>query len=210
VSDTLIETVRVRGGTAPLWRLHLRRLAAACEALGIPAPRDLRAPAGGGDRVHRLAVSASGVVVTERDVGPAGPVHLVTSAVAHRPYPHKTTGRAQFDAALAAARAAGADEALLLTPEGLVAETSIWSVLWWEGDRLSAPPLGLGILPGVARARIGELVEIAERRVPRPGLAGLPLVLANAARGVAEVASLDGVPVPASPATAALRARFWP
>jgi branched-subunit amino acid aminotransferase/4-amino-4-deoxychorismate lyase len=45
--------------------------------------------------------------------------------------------------------------------------------------------------------------------VPRDGLEGRALFLANAARGIVEVATLDGVPVPRSPNTDALRARFW-
>ena len=36
--ETLIETVRIRNGVAPLWYLHLRRLAASCRALGVPLP----------------------------------------------------------------------------------------------------------------------------------------------------------------------------
>ena len=31
--DTLIETVRLRNGAAPLWYLHVRRLATSCRAL---------------------------------------------------------------------------------------------------------------------------------------------------------------------------------
>jgi branched-subunit amino acid aminotransferase/4-amino-4-deoxychorismate lyase len=210
VSRTLIETVRVRGGRASLWALHVQRLRRSCRALGVPLPRELEPPAGGPDRVWRLAADASGLVVTERQVGPAEPVSLATSAVAHRPYPHKTTDRAQFDEAAASARAIGADDGLLLTREGYVAETSIWTLLWWEDDRLCAPAFDLGILPSIARARIGELAEITERRLPREGLAGRPLLVANAARGIVQVKSLDGVPVPGAEATAALQARFWP
>jgi hypothetical protein len=42
----LIETVRIRNGVAPLWYLHLRRLAGSCKALGIPLPGALPTPAG--------------------------------------------------------------------------------------------------------------------------------------------------------------------
>lgn len=206
----LIETVRVRDGVAPLWRLHLRRLTESCRALGIPIQPKLMPPEGGPDRVHRLEVSDRGCTVTERALGSVEPVRLVTSAVAHHPYPHKSTARAQFEQAAAEARSAGADEGLLLTPAGEVAETSIWGVFWWDGDRLCAPPLELGILPGVARARIGELVPIEEHRVRLSGLEGRALLLANAARGIVEVATLDGIPVPRSPGTTSLRKRFWP
>jgi branched-subunit amino acid aminotransferase/4-amino-4-deoxychorismate lyase len=206
----LIETIRVRDGAAPLWPLHLRRLTESCRTLGIPVPQELVPPEGGPDRVHRLEVSDLGCTVTERPLGSIEPVRLVTTAVTHHPYPHKTTARAQFEQAAAEARSAGADEGLLLTSGGEVAETSIWGVFWWEGGRLCAPALKLGILPGVARARIAELVPVEERRVPRRGLEERALLLANAARGVVEVATLDGVPVPRSPGTSVLRKRFWP
>ena len=42
--DTLIETVRIRNGAAPLWYLHVRRLATSCRALGVPIPRSCPRP----------------------------------------------------------------------------------------------------------------------------------------------------------------------
>jgi branched-subunit amino acid aminotransferase/4-amino-4-deoxychorismate lyase len=208
----LIETVRIRHGVAPLWYLHLRRLAASCKALGVPLPAELPTPEGGADRVQRLEIGAGGVARSERPVGSTIPVRLVVSRVVHRPYPHKTTDRAQFDEALAEARAVGADDGLLLTPGvGYVAEAAQWGLFWWEGDRLCAPPLDLGILPGVARARLAELAgALTERRVTLAELASRPLLVANAARGVVPVGTLEGRRVPSSPSTVALAAGFWP
>ncbi len=206
----LIETVRVRNGVAPLWYLHLRRLASSCKALGVPLPGELITPAGGRDRVHRLEVGPRGAEISERPVGTTAPASLIQATVVHRPYPHKTTDRGRFDRALAEARAAGADDAVLLTQGGYVAECALWGLFWWEGDRLCAPPLELGVLPGVARARLEELAGgIAERRA-RPGdLEGRSLFVANAARGVVPVASLGGRPVPQNPGTSRLSGMFW-
>jgi len=208
---SLIETIRIRNGEAPLWYLHLRRLAVSCKALGIPLPGVLEVPKGGSDRVYRLEVGMRGMQVSERLVGPTTPVKLVVAKVAHHSYPYKTTDRAQFDRASDAARAAGADDALLLTPGGFVAETSIWSVLWWEDNQLCGPAFELGILPGVGRARVTELLgRVEERRSTLKDLEGRPFVLVNAVRGVVPVASLDGAPVPGSRETDALARRFWP
>jgi branched-subunit amino acid aminotransferase/4-amino-4-deoxychorismate lyase len=207
----LIETMRIRNGEAPLWYLHLRRLAVSCKALGVPLPGELEVPKGGNDRVYRLEVGMRGVQVSERLAGPTTPVKLVVSKVAHHSYPYKTSERAQFDRALDAARAAGADDALLLTPGGFVAETAIWSVLWWEYDQLCGPAADLGILPGVGRARVTELAgKVEERRSNLKDIQGLPVFLVNAVRGVVPVASLDGVAIPSSPQTDALARRFWP
>jgi branched-subunit amino acid aminotransferase/4-amino-4-deoxychorismate lyase len=211
MATTLIETVRIRNGVAPLWYLHLRRMATSCRALGVPIPTELAVPAGGADRVHRILVSRRGVVVGERPVGSAAPVRLVTSKVGHRPYPHKVVDREQFDRALAEARAAGADDGVMLTPGRQVTETSIWGIFWWEDGVLCAPALELGVLPGVARARLAELVgEVAERRPVIEELQGRSVFVANSVRGVVPVASLDGQEVLADPETASLAAKFWP
>ncbi len=207
---SLIETVRVRNGVAPLWYLHLRRLARSCRALGVPLPGDLPTPSGGRDRVHRLVVGPAGLEVGERPVGDTDPVSLALARVPHQPYPHKTTDRAQFDHALAEARAAGADDALLVNEGGYVTECAIWTLFWWEGDLICTPALMLEILPGVARARIGELAgDLAERRVRVGDIEGRSLFVANAVRGVVPVRSLQGHPVPQNPGTSRLSASFW-
>ena len=208
--DTLIETVRIRNGVAPLWYLHLRRLATSCRSLGVPLPGTLITPEGGADRVHRLLVSKRGPVVGERSVGSTAPVRLITSRVVHRPYPHKLVDRERFDRALAEAKTLGADDGLLLTVGGQVAETSIWGIFWWEDGRVAAPPLEMGILPGVGRARIAELREIEERKATLEEIRGKSVFVANSVRGVVPVATLDGVAVPEMPETEALADRFWP
>lgn len=208
-TPSLIETVRVLGGRAPLWHLHLRRLVASCRALGIPFPLEFEVPSGGNDRVQRIVVGMKGKQVTEREVGSVEPVRLVTAKQPHQPYPHKTADRTQFAEASAEAESAGADDALMLTMEGLVAEGTIWAVFWWDGPTLVAPALRLGILPSVARARITEIGPVVERSAPRDALNGVPIILANAARGIVPVARLDGQTVPPHPGTALLQRRFW-
>jgi branched-subunit amino acid aminotransferase/4-amino-4-deoxychorismate lyase len=207
----LIETIRVRHGVAPLWPLHLRRLRASSSALGLPLAGAFEAPSGAPDRVVRLQLDPGGLAASERPVGSRSPVRLITARTVHRPYPHKTTDREPFDRALAEARAAGADDALLLTAEGFVAECAIWSLFWWEGETLCAPSLDLGVLPGVGRARIAELAGgLAERRAGRDALLAASCFLANAVRGIVPVRSLDGQIVMPHGGTARLQERFWP
>lgn len=210
MTPTLIETVRLRDGAAPLWYLHLRRLAASCKALGVPLPGELLTPEGGPDRVHRLEVSRRGLRVSERPVAETREVRLVVSAVRHEGYPHKTTDRDPFDRALAEAHAVGADDGVLLTASGYVGEAAIWTLLWSEDGRVAAPPLALRILPSVARARIEEVAEgIVERRVRPEELRDLPLLVANAVRGPVPVTTFAGHPVPRWPGFPELVERFW-
>jgi branched-subunit amino acid aminotransferase/4-amino-4-deoxychorismate lyase len=207
----LIETVRIRNGVAPLWYLHLRRLATSCKALGVPLPGELLTPGGGADRIHRLEVGPRGVQVSERPVGSTAPVALALATVPHHAYPHKTTDRDQFDLALQEARSAGADDALMLTAGGYVAECAVWGLFWWEDGRLCTPALELGVLPGVARARLEEMTGgLAERRIRLEGLEGRSLFVANAARGVVPVALLERRKVPQDPGTSRLSGTFWP
>jgi branched-subunit amino acid aminotransferase/4-amino-4-deoxychorismate lyase len=208
---SLIETIRIRNEEAPLWYLHLRRLATSCKALGVPLPGELPTPEGGADRVYRLEVGMRGVQVSERLVGPTAPVRLKVSRVAHHSYPYKTTERDQFERAVDEARAAQADDALLLTPGGFVAETAIWSVLWWEDRTVCGPALDLGILPGVARARVTELAgQVEERHASLAEISERSVFVVNSVRGVVPVASIEGQSVRPSRETDALAARFWP
>jgi len=178
-------------------------------------------PDGVGDGIVRFEVSAGGVDVSLRSPIPQfrnpgmpesrnpDPIKLVLSDVAYRPYPHKTTDRGQFDDALARAKRRNADDGLMVTLDGHVAECAIWSVFWWDGEGLVCPSLEVGILPGVARARLSQLVPLEERRVGPLALAGRSLFVANAARGVVAVGSLNEREVPGDPRTGELAEGFW-
>lgn len=206
----LIETVRVIDGVAPFWPLHLRRLQQSGLELGIRVP-DLPEPVGGDDRVIRFEVGDGGMRVSERDVPPSEPIALATSPAVHRGYPHKTTDRGWLEAARLSVQPLGADDALLLNSETMMIEAAIWAIAWWDAETLCFPPLSLGGLPSVARARLAETVRggIREVSIRREELAWRSLVACNAARGMVTVHSLDGEPVPGNLRTNAVAGRFW-
>ena len=212
----LIETMRVRDGRIPFLDRHLARLARSVAELGLPRPKQdiaaLVAPfSGTGNAVLRVEVLDGRASVTVRDSPSLAPPAVITASEPHEPYPHKTPERDCFTDAGKEAEVAEADDALLLTPEGWVAEGTVWAVFWWHGDALYTPALDLGILPGIGRARVLELVKRAEQgRYPAQELAGRSPFLTNAVRGIVPIASLDGVAVPADPRTAELAQRFWP
>jgi branched-subunit amino acid aminotransferase/4-amino-4-deoxychorismate lyase len=211
----VLETIRIRAGRAPLLDRHWARLRATCQTLGIPVPdrplEDLVAPwIGPEDCVIRVEVRGPAAVATSRRVPDGAGLDVAIAATVHTPYPHKVTDRNAFEAAQAEARGAGADDALLLTARGVIAEGTAWTVFWWEADRLMTPPLTLGVLPGVARGRIMELAQVGEAERRPAELAGHSLFAANAVRGVIAIRSLDGVPVPQDPRTNEIVHRFWP
>lgn len=211
----LLETLRVRGGRIPLLDRHVARLERSLAQLELPPLGESLATlvarhAAGADAIVRVEVREGRGSVAVREVHDPDPPRVITASVPHIPYRHKTTARAAFERAAAEAWTAGADDALLLTGGKLVAEATVWTVFWWDGESLRTPALALNILPGVARARIGELIPLVEAWSGRGELAGKSVFLANAGRGVVAVGTLDGEPVPVDRRTAELARRFWP
>jgi branched-subunit amino acid aminotransferase/4-amino-4-deoxychorismate lyase len=211
----LIETMRAREGRVPWLARHLARLQASLAALGAPeATEDLadlvRFAVGYGDRVVRLQLTDGHAELATRDVNAEQSIRVVVAGDVHQPYPHKTTRRAQFGLALANARRSGASDALLVTANGFVAEGTTWNLFWWENGSLCTPAADLGILPGLGRTRIMEMTDVKEERVSVAALAGHSLFIANAVRGIVEIAVLEGASVPRDPRTAELSSGFWP
>ncbi|MDP3772918.1 MAG: aminotransferase class IV [Gemmatimonadales bacterium] len=215
----LFETIRIREGRVPFLAEHLARLGAGLWRLGVEgAPpgleQRLRQFEAEGEVVVRVTIDETGEVITERPVPAAVPMRVVTSTVPHDAYPVKSTVRAQFERAREEAEGRGAEEALLLTAGGHLAEGAITSLFFWSDELLCTPDLGLGILPGIGRARVMTLarragIPVAEGRfAPAALLPGAPF-LVNAVRGIVETLSLDDVEVRRDPRTAALRAEFW-
>src|SRR5437588_11167027 len=211
----LIETMRAKAGRLPWLERHLARLRASCLAGGLPRPPAgladvLRSIAGSGDRVVRLELLDGHPESTRRDATPGQSPAIVASDEVHRSYPNKTTVRDQFGRALASAKRIGADDALLFTAHGEIAEGTAWNLFWWEGETLCTPAADLGNLPGIARGRILELAEVQEVHAPATALVGLSLFLANAVRGIVKIGTFERTHVPRHPRTAQLSAAFWP
>jgi branched-subunit amino acid aminotransferase/4-amino-4-deoxychorismate lyase len=215
VTDGLIETMRARGGRLPFLERHLARLRHSVAELGFDAPAGdvaelARTALGGEDGMVRIEVRDGRAAVTRGLMPSVDPPSVIIAAAPHAPYPHKTTARARFEEAHAEAHEAGADDALLVTASGHVAEGTAWSLFWWDGDELCTPAADLGILPGVGRARVMELAKVAEVRVTVASFAGRSLFLVNAVRGIVPIGSFRGRDVPLDARTAELSHRFWP
>jgi branched-chain amino acid aminotransferase len=116
---------------------------------------------------------------------------------------HKTTSRLAWDLAREEARAAGADEALLVSPAGEVLEgaASNLFVLRPDGD-LVTPPLTADVLPGVTRAVVlglcSELgIRVHEVAVPLELLRRADEVfVTNSVQEVLPIARVEGRTIP--------------
>ncbi|HEY9449123.1 MAG TPA: aminotransferase class IV [Gemmatimonadaceae bacterium] len=88
----------------------------------------------------------------------------------------KTLSYTEAIVALAQARAAGADDAILLDTEGHLSEAAASNVFLYARGVLVTPPLSCGALPGITRAAVLEIapalgLEVRERPVGAQELA---------------------------------------
>lgn len=228
----LFETLLVRDGRPVWGDDHLARLVRGCARLGLPAPTReawtaavaaalaaaglahgraaLRITWTGGsgargllppdDPAPRLLASA-----TSWSAPPAA-VTLATSAIRRNP----TSPASQLKSlsyldgveARRAARAAGADEALMLSTAGELSCAAAANLFWAKGDALLTPALRLGVLDGIVRARVlvaAPRFGLAPREAAAPPSAlasSSGVFLTNSLIGAAPVSRLDGASLP--------------
>ncbi len=204
------ETVRTYRGRPFLLDRHVARFHFSIGALALP-------PAGGVEELVELVVAvapadhvlrlyrtgevlvataaalpdgleelrARGVRLASVDIG--APAPLLAGA--------KTTSYGEALAARREAESAGADEALLVAG-GLVLEAATANVWWRRGDRVFTPATRAGVLPGVTRELVLELVEARDGAFPVEELAAADEAFTTSSiREVMPVVELDGRPV---------------
>jgi branched-subunit amino acid aminotransferase/4-amino-4-deoxychorismate lyase len=114
----------------------------------------------------------------------------------------------------AGASGAGGQEAVLVTPSGVVLEAPTASVLWWEDGTLCLPPPRLPLLPGVTAGLVQERavrhgIRIAHRERTLAALDGREVWLVNALHGIRPVTGWAGGELAAGPALRAAEWREW-
>lgn len=232
LGDGLFETMRAVGGAVPLLARHLARLRDGAGLLQIPVAAGDAELAGAVRELlaaNRLEVAAVRLMLTRgpgpRGVLPSGepsptlllaahplppPVgaaRVVTATVTrrneHSPLAGiKALGYLDSLLALREARAAGADEALLLNTADRLACAATANLFLVVGGRLLTPPLAEGALPGITRGLILELareagIEAAESPLPPARLAAAEgAFLTSSLAGPRAVSELDGRPLP--------------
>ena len=88
----------------------------------------------------------------------------------------------------------GADEAVLLSEAGFIAEGALSSLVWWRGDVLCAPGDSINWLPSVTRSLVFEIARQCDTEVhfeeAKPdSLIGCEVWLLSALNGIRPVAS---------------------
>jgi para-aminobenzoate synthetase/4-amino-4-deoxychorismate lyase len=96
---------------------------------------------------------------------------------------HKSSDRSFYDRAREVAKASGADEAILLGPDGLVTEASRSNIFLKRDDTLLTPPTSLGLLPGVLRRSLIDQGRATEAALTPDDLKD-GFLLGNSVRGL--------------------------
>ena len=221
----VFETLRVYGGRPFLLDAHLGRLRTSSAQMRLPAP-DLSAC----ERLASLVVGAAGETelalrffwtgtTLVSTCGPIDPsfeqqrarglrlavVRSSRGALARA----KSTSYAENMTAQDDAIENGADDALLVTDDGIVLEAPTANIWWRTGDRLFTPSLELPILPGVTRSLLLDLspYPVDEGTYPLDHLVAADEVfLTSSIREVMPVRAIDEHEVVLGPGAAALLA----
>ena len=242
LGDGLFETLLWVDGQVECLDAHLARLAAGCQTLGLPAPdldeaaRLCRAAPGEagldtGRAAVRLTLTAgSGGRGLERPAAPvirlaaraaaAIPVSTPADLVLARTRRNEGSPAARLKTlsyvdnvlARAEARAAGADEAVMLNNRGDLACAAAANLFWIADDRLFTPALSCGVLNGIVRARVlakaaalGAPTVVVAARIE--ALEGAQAVfLTNSLIGIRPVARFEGRAFAPHPLVERLRA----
>jgi len=204
--DGVFEVVRLYGGRPFALGAHLDRIERSAAALELAVDRErverelsaLLARHGGADGQLRIVLTRGGrrLLMTEGLPPRGDTVRLATVTYAPTVILDgvKSISYAANMQATRIARARGADEALLVRPDGTVLEAPTSSLFWVSGSgELRTPGLDSGILESITRAQIIRELDVAEGRFEAAELAeAREAFLASTTREVQPVSAIDG------------------
>jgi branched-chain amino acid aminotransferase len=205
--DGVFEVVRLYEGRPYALDEHLDRLERSAAQIHLPIDRDaveaqieaLLAEHGDGDAQLRLVMTRGGrriaAIEALPDLGPSVSLASVTYAPSVILTGAKTLSYGANMQATRLAKEQGADEAVLVRPDGIVLEPPTSTIFWVDADgTLRTPHLPAGILDSITRRRLMELLDsVEEGDFSLEDLLGArEAFLASTVREVQPVSSIDG------------------
>lgn len=207
--DGVFEVVRMYQGRPFALREHLDRLERSAAAIELPVERlriereleTLLAEFGTDDAQLRIILTRGGRRILLTEQLPEQDVDVRLATVSYSPTVILTGVKSlSYAANMEATRIAagrGADEALLVRPDGIVLEAPTASIFWVSPEAgLRTPSLASGILESITRAQIARSLHVEEGEFPVEDLLGAhEAFLASTAREVQPVAAIDDRPL---------------
>jgi branched-chain amino acid aminotransferase len=211
--DGAFEVIRLYQGRAFALGDHLDRLGRSAAAIELGFDRAaleteieaLLAQAGAVDGQLRLIVTRGGRRIAATEPIPNHGETLRIATVTYTPTiilnGVKSISYAANMQATRLAKARGADEAVLVRPEGTVLEPPTSSIFWVAGGgELRTPALSDGVLESITRDRLIKALDVAEGTWQVDDLlAAGEVFLASTTREIQAVAAVDGNDLPAAP-----------
>jgi branched-chain amino acid aminotransferase len=204
--DGVFEVLRLYGGRPFALREHLDRLERSAAAVDLPVERALVEAEldallvgfGTDDAQLRIVLTRGGrrILATERLPERGAAVRLAT--VTYAPSVILTGVKSlSYAANMQATRIAerrGAEEAVLVRPDGVVLEAPTSSIFWSSAEGvLRTPSRGVGILESITRAQIVSSLRVEEGEFQAEDMLAAPeAFLASTTREIQPVAAIDG------------------
>ncbi len=213
--DGAFEVIRLYQGRPFALGDHLDRLERSTAAIELEFDRAalereiaaLLAEAGEIDGQLRLIVTRGGRRIAATETIPEHPDTVRIATVTYCPTVIlngvKSLSYAANMQATRLAQAQGADEAVLVQPDGTVLEPPTSSIFWVSPQGgLRTPALDNGVLESITRDRLIRALEVEEGAWPVADLrAAREAFLASTTREIQAVAAIDGTELAAAPGT---------
>lgn len=211
--DGAFEVIRLYEGRSFALGDHLNRLERSAAAIQLDFDRGaleaeieaLLEAAGEADGQLRLIVTRGGRRIAAIEPLPPHPETLRLATVTYCPNVIlngvKSLSYAANMQATRLAQAQGADEAVLVQPDGIVLEPPTSSIFWVSPQgSLRTPALDAGVLESITRDRLVRALQVEEGAWPVADLrAAHEAFLASTTREIQAVAAIDGSELPEAP-----------
>jgi branched-chain amino acid aminotransferase len=211
--DGVFEMIRLYGGRPFTLAEHLDRLERSAAALILPVDRGtlereisaLLDAFGEDDAALRIVLTRGGRRLLLTEPLPEHPEALAVATVTYSPSVIltgvKSISYAANMQATRLAQATGADEAVLVRPDGIVLEAPTSALFWASAEgRLRTPALEAGILESITRARIVRELDVEEGEWSADELRGArEAFLASTTREVQAISAVDRQALPEGP-----------
>jgi branched-chain amino acid aminotransferase len=219
--DGAFEVIRLYGGRTFALGDHLDRLQRSAAAIQLEFDRAalegeidaLLAEHGDGDGQLRLIVTRGGRRIAATEPLPPHGESLRLATVTYSPSVIlngvKSLSYAANMQATRIAKGSGADEAVLVQPDGTVLEPPTSSIFWVSPQgSLRTPALEAGVLESITRDRLVKALQVEEGSWPVADLrAAGEAFLASTTREIQAVAAIDGADLPIAPGPRTLEAQ---